>query len=88
MLRLTTQHVVGLASLYRHSDDAARRGRLYLREELSLRLLWLHLLFCGSTYSTYYGSTYYDQVGRIFHALQQEARKIRRGAGHSAHAAP
>ena len=27
-------------------------------------------------------------VGRIFHALQQEARKIRRGAEHSAHAAP
>ena len=27
------------------------------------------------------------QVGRIFHALQQEARKIRRGAAHSAHAA-
>lgn len=26
-------------------------------------------------------------VGRIFHALQQEARKIRRGAAHSAHAA-
>ena len=26
-------------------------------------------------------------MGRIFHALQQEARKIRRGAEHSAHAA-
>jgi hypothetical protein len=26
-------------------------------------------------------------VGRIFHALQHEARAIRRGAAHSAHAA-
>ena len=37
--------------------------------------------------STHHGGAGYAKVGRIFHALQHEARAIRRGAAHSAHAA-